>query len=329
MMKALALKKPGTIDGLEIVEIQQPSILADEIRIKVKAVGLNPSDFQTIEYTKDLDSEQVMILGLDISGIVEEVGSDVIDFKKGDRVFYLREMSNKNGGFAEYSVAKSNHLVKIPDNVSFEAAAASPGAGFTAYKAIEQKLRPISGKTILVHGGAGGVGGYAIQLAKRRGLEVLTTCLERDKDYVLDLGADLAIDFQKEDVYGIVDSYTSGLGVNYILSTIGSEGATKDLDILAFEGEIAVTAGFPDFSKVKFYEKQLSIHEIALGLALSNEDTKIQKSIQNIGEKFIELLANNEIVPPSIDLVGLEDIPHKLKEIKNGQITGKVVAKIQ
>lgn len=329
MMKALALKKPGTIDGLEIVEIQQPSILADEVRIKVKAVGLNPSDFQTIEYTKDLDSEQVMILGLDISGIVEEVGSDVIDFKKGDRVFYLREMSNKNGGFAEYSVAKSNHLVKIPDNVSFEAAAASPGAGFTAYKAIEQKLRPISGKTILVHGGAGGVGGYAIQLAKRRGLEVLTTCLERDKDYVLDLGADLAIDFQKEDVYGIVDSYTSGLGVNYILSTIGSEGATKDLDILAFEGEIAVTAGFPDFSKVKFYEKQLSIHEIALGLALSNEDTKIQKSIQNIGEKFIELLANNEIVPPSIDLVGLEDIPHKLKEIKNGQITGKVVAKIQ
>lgn len=329
MMKALALKKPGTIDGLEIVEIQQPSILADEVRIKVKAVGLNPSDFQTIEYTKDLDSEQVMILGLDISGIVEEVGSDVIDFKKGDRVFYLREMSNKYGGFAEYSVAKSNHLVKIPDNVSFEAAAASPGAGFTAYKAIEQKLRPISGKTILVHGGAGGVGGYAIQLAKRRGLEVLTTCLERDKDYVLDLGADLAIDFQKEDVYGIVDSYTSGLGVNYILSTIGSEGATKDLDILAFEGEIAVTAGFPDFSKVKFYEKQLSIHEIALGLALSNEDTKIQKSIQNIGEKFVELLANNEIVPPSIDLVGLEDIPHKLKEIKNGQITGKVVAKIQ
>lgn len=329
MMKALALKKPGTIDGLKIVEIKQPSILADEVRIKVKAVGLNPSDFQTIEYTKDLDSEQVMILGLDISGIVEEVGSDVTDFKKGDRVFYLRELSNKNGGFAEFSVAKSNHLVNIPDNVSFEVAAASPGAGFTAFKAIEQKLRPIAGKTILIHGGAGGVGGYAIQLAKRRGAKVITTCLGRDKDYVLDLGADLVIDFQKENVYEIIGNYTKGLGVNYILSTIGTGGATKDLTILAFDGEIAVTSGFPDFSKIKFYEKQLSIHEIALGLALSNEDLKIQRSIQSIGEKFVELLTNNEIIPPSIDLVELEDIPRKLKEIKKGQITGKVVARIQ
>lgn len=327
-MKALIVKKPGTIDGFEVSEISLPDICSDEVRVNVKAVGLNPSDFQTIEFLKELDPDHITVLGLDIAGIVDEIGSDVTGFEKGDRVFYLRDVNNKNGGFAEYAVTKSNHLVKIPDNISFEVAAASPGAGFTAYKVIEHKLRPISGKTILIHGGAGGVGSYAIQLAKRRGLKVITTCLGRDKEYVLNLGADLAIDFQNEDVYGIIENYTNGHGVNYILSTIGSKGATKDLNILAFDGEIAVTAGFPDFSKINFYEKELSVHEIALGVALSHENVEIQKSIQSLGNHFVELLSNNEIVPPFIDLIELKDVPQKLKEIKKGQITGKVVAKL-
>lgn len=328
-MKALIIQEPGSIDGLKLennIDIPVPN--SDEVRVEVKAVGLNPSDFQTIEFMKEVSQEETTVLGLDVAGIVDEVGDNVTEFKKGDRVFYLREISNKNGGFAEYSITKANHLVKLPDNVSFEVAASSPGAGFTAFKAVEQKLRPLSGKSILIHGGAGGVGGYAIQLAKLRGLTVYTTCLGRDKEYVKDLGADIAIDFQNENVYDIINDQTKGLGVNYILSTIGTAGATKDLEILSFDGEMVVTSGFPDFSKVKFYEKQLSIHEIALGLALSSEDEATQKMIQTIGTEFVKLLSQGDVKPPKIEIVNLEEVPKKLKEIKAGNIVGKVVATI-
>lgn len=327
-MKGLILKYAGSIEGFEIsnsIKLASPG--KDEVRIRVKAVGLNPSDFQTAEYITNLKNDFPTILGLDISGVVDEVGKGVLDFKKGDRVVYLREISNPYGGFAEYALTSVHSLIHLPDNVSFVDAAASPGAGFTAYKIIECKLRPNPSKTILIHRGAGGVGSFAIQLAKRRGLEIFTTCQKQDYEYVKNLGADHAIFFKTEDIQQILSEKTSGKGVDYIISSIGVDGATKDLDLLAFDGEIACLTGFPDFSKVKFYEKELSIHEIALGLALSG-DIESQKSIQKLGKEFIELLSKNEIKMPMIETILLEDIPSKLKELKAGKVRGKIVAAI-
>lgn len=154
-MKALILEKPGELDSLTVVtnrEIPEPK--DNEIRVKVYAAGLNPSDYQVAEYD-GLESEKKRVLGLEIAGIVDAVGSSVNNFKIGDRVYYLRSINNLDGGFAEYSVTTAHTASKLPDEVPFELAAVVPAAGYTAYQAIMQKLKPQSGGTILIHGGAG------------------------------------------------------------------------------------------------------------------------------------------------------------------------------
>lgn len=327
-MKALILEEPGSIEGLKIIlDREKPIPKENEIRVKVYASGLNPSDYQVAEYTGLVDEEK-RVLGLDIAGTVDAVGSNVNNFKVGDRVYYLRSIENLHGGFAEYSCTTAHTVSKLPGSIPFDVAAAVPGAGFTAYQAIIEKLRVESRKTILIHGAAGGVGGYAVQLAKMRGLKIYATCSEENTEYVKSLGADEIIDYRKEDVYEKISKLTKGRGVDYILNTIGSDSASKDLDIAAFGGEIAFTAGFPDFNKLNFYEKGISLHELALGAVYTNGDYTSQCNLSRIGDEFAELLENKKLVPPKITLISLEEVPKYLMKLKERKIVGKIIAKI-
>ncbi|NRG33073.1 zinc-binding dehydrogenase [Niallia circulans] len=325
-MKALVIQEPKSISGLRIIEKKIPEPQKGEIRIKVQAAGLNPSDFQYALFNEVANEERV--LGIDVCGVVDKIGNDVNNINVGDRVYYLRSLDNIHGGFAEYAITPANLVSILPKEIPSHIAGVVPGAGFTAYQAIMQKLRPVPGKTILIHGGAGGVGSFAIQFAKFAGLTVISSCLSKDVDYVRSLGADKVIDFTTNDVHEETMKYTNQRGVDYILSTIGSDIATKDLDVLAIGGEIAVTAGFPKFDKIKFYEKGLSIHELALGLALTSGDSQAEKNIKKIGDEVAELIANNKIKPPKITKIKLEEVPMYLEKLKNGEITGKVVAEV-
>ncbi|MCG7379755.1 zinc-binding dehydrogenase [Paenibacillus sp. ACRSA] len=325
-MKALILEKPGQLNALTVVTNREiPDPKDNEIRVKVYGAGLNPSDYQVAEHP-GLDSEKKRVLGLEIAGIVDAIGNSVDNFSIGDRVYYLRSIDNLDGGFAEYSVTTAHTASKLPDDVPFELAAVVPAAGYTAYQAIIQKLKPQSGGTILIHGGAGGVGGYAIQLAKLCGLKVITTCLGKDFDYVRTLGADEVIDYTQENMYELISNITNGRGVDYILNTISPDSATKDLEVLAFGGELVVTAGFPDFKKIRFYDKGMSIHEIALGASHTQGDFKAQINLAKIGDHFSKLISEGKIVPPQITSITIDDIPAYLKKMKEGKVTGKVVA---
>lgn len=327
-MKALILDEPGKVESLKIIQDREKPIPKEnEIRVKVYAAGLNPSDYQVAAYA-GLVSEKKRVLGLDVSGIVDAIGGAVTNFKVGDRIYYLRSIANLDGGFAEYSCTTAHTASKLPDEIPYEVAAVIPSAGFTAYQAIIQKLRPKTGNTILIHGGAGGVGGFAVQLAKLCGLTVYTTCSGKDIEYAKSLGADEAIDFTKDDVYAILSRLTDGRGVDYVLNTISSSSATSDIDALAFGGEIVVTAGFPDFSRLHFYEKGISLHEIALGAAHTNGDYKAQSNLAQIGNEFAQLLAEKKIKPPALTVITMEEIPEYLAKMKEGKIRGKVVAKI-
>ena len=327
-LKALVLEEQGNFESLTIVHDRpKPEPNNDEIRVKVVAAGLNPSDYQTASY-RGLAGNVKRVLGLDIAGIVDSVGADVTNFDVGDRVYYLRSITNEHGGFAEYAVTTAHTASNLPGNIPFGWAAVAPGAGFTAYQAIVQKLRPQAGKSILIHGGAGGVGGYAIQLAKLNGLTVYTTCQARDIPYVRSLGADQAIDYLSQDVHAEIRNLTKDQGVDYVMSTINSDTATKDIDVLRFGGEIVVTAGFPDFSRFQFYEKGLSLHEIALGAAHTVNDHAVQSTLADIGDAFATLLSEQQIQPPAITSITMEDIPKYLKKMQNSEIQGKVVAMI-
>lgn len=323
-MKALIIQEPKSIAGLKIIDKEKPIPKKGEVRIKVLSAGLNPSDFQYVQYNEVANEERV--LGIDICGIVDSVGSEVNNLKEGDRVYYLRSIDNTHGGFAEYAITPAHVVSILPENVPSHVAGVVPGAGYTAYQAIVQKLRPVSGRTILIHGGAGGVGSFAIQLAKLAGLKVVTSCQGKDMDYVKMLGADKVIDFKSENVHAVTMEWTNQRGVDYILSTVGPEVATKDIDILAFGGEIVVTAGFPDFNRFRFYEKGLSLHEMATGAVLTSGDRQLEENIALIGNELAKLLAEQIITPPRITCIRLEEVPHYLNLMEQGQITGKVVA---
>lgn len=329
-MKAIVLNRNGEAANLSYAEERLvPKPEDNEIRVKVKAVGLNPVDYKLADGWGDVNWPEDPILGLDVAGVVDCVGRRVSDFKIGERVFYHGNLAGVNGGFAEYACTTAHTVSKLPKDIDYKTAAALPCAGFTAYQATIEKLKLDRTKTILVHAGAGGVGGYAIQLAKLRGATVFTTCSPKNDDYVKKLGADFVIHYNDENVYDRIMKATNGRGVDYVINTVDSETATKDIDLLAFSGELVAVVELPDFNRLSFYEKGMSIHEVALGGAHLNGDMKAQRKLAEIGNAYTYLLMKNKIQVPNIEVISLEDIPAALLKLKERHVAGKIVAVIE
>lgn len=326
-MKALELRGSEGIKSIVYTGARPvPEPADDEIRVLVKAVGLNPVDYQIAEGFGDVSMDAAVVLGLDVAGIVDKIGNDVTEFSPGDRVFYHGNLEKANGGFAEYACTTSRTASKLPDNIDFAQAAAIPCSGFTAYQAVIRKLKPATGDTILIHGGAGGVGGYAIQLAKLRGMFVYTTCSDYNFEYVKSLGADLVIDYNKVDVHEEIMRLTEGRGVDCVINTLNTEMATRDLGILAFGGQLVAIEGLPRFEEFTFFEKAISIHEVALGAAHINGDLKAQRFISQMGDAYIAMIQRGEIHLPQIHTIHLEEIPTYLMKLKTRHGTGKIIA---
>lgn len=326
-MRALELRGDKGIDSI-VYTTERPIPMPenDEILVQVKAVGLNPVDYQIAEGFGDVNLDEPVVLGLDVAGIVKDIGASVKEFKPGDRVFYHGNLEKANGGFAEYACTTSHTASKLPESINFVQAAAIPCSGFTAYQAVIRKLKPEVGDTILIHGGAGGVGGYAVQLAKLRGMYVYTSCSEYNFEYVRSLGADEAIDYNKVDVHEEIMRRTNGRGVDCVVNTLNTWTATRDLGILAFGGQLVAIEGLPRFEEFTFFEKAISIHEVALGAAHINGDLKSQKFLAQMGDAYISMLQQGEIQLPQIQTVRLEEIPSFLRRMKTRHGTGKTVA---
>ena len=324
-MKALVLKKPGAPDTLILQEHSLPSPGPDEVRVKVMAVGLNPVDYKTAEWGWQ-SWLWPHILGLDVAGSIEAVGSEVNSWKPGDRVFYHGDLS-KPGGYAEFAVAPAHILAKIPSEVRFENAAAIPCAGFTAWQILSRKIPVKPDQTLLVHGGAGGVGGFAVQMGRYLGLKVLTTCSAANFSAVKKLGADHLIDYTSEDVSTLVNEITNGRGVDIVINTIDSDSATQDLKRVAFGGHLACVAGFPDFSKIEPFTRAISIHESALGGAHLSGDRTAQADLARMGKELIELVREEKLSPMLTKVISLEKIPQALISLSQRHVRGKIVAR--
>lgn len=326
-MKAIVLKEIGPIENLEYVEDRpEPSPQAGEIKVKVAATGLNPVDYKLVHGWGAPDWERPPVLGLDVAGTVVELGEGVTDFAVGDRVFYHGNLSKCDGGFAEYATTTAHTVSKLPDDIPFESAAALQCAGFTAYQATVDKLKWDNDKTILVHAGAGGVGGYAIQLAKVHGAKkILTTCSARNAEYVKSLGADVAIDYNTEDVYEAVMRETDGRGVDYVIDTVDTATTTRDFDLIAFSGQIVAVVELPDFARLSFYEKGMSLHEVALGGAHINGDWKAQRRLAQIGDEYVKLIQEGKVKIPKTEFIEMKDIPDALRRLEDRHVSGKIV----
>ncbi|MFF6804510.1 zinc-binding dehydrogenase [Streptomyces sp. NPDC012616] len=322
-MRALVLDRPGTCDTLRLADLPTPEPGPGQVRVQVEACGLNPSDYQRAAYGIP-EWEWPAVLGLDVVGIVDAIGEEVKNVKVGQRVAFHSDIRAR-GGFAEYALADATVLAPVPDGLAPESAAAVPSAGLTAYQAVVRRLHVGNDDRVLVTGGAGGVGGFAVQLAALAGARVIATEAAHNADHVKALGAEAVIDFRTEDITTRVRELTGGRGVDAVVDTIGSESATVNLGLLVHGGGLAAIAGRPDLSVVPPFGMAPSVHEIALGAAYTVGDRRARAQLSTMLTDLLALLADKRIDPMLSRTASLEEVPAALVELSGRGVRGKIV----
>ncbi|MFD7025332.1 zinc-dependent alcohol dehydrogenase family protein [Promicromonospora sukumoe] len=238
LMKAVVLTRFGGTDAFDLRDVPVPPVGPRQVRVRVHATAVNPLDHQIRRGDYADHVPLPAITGHDVSGVIEEVGSHVTEFRAGDEVYYTPRIFGGPGSYAEQHVADVDLVGRKPENISHLEAASLTLVGGTVWEALVTRARLTVGETILVHGGAGGVGTIAIQVAKAMGARVITTARARDHEFVRSLGADAAIDFTSTDYVGAVAELTRGTGVDVVLDTIGGDALTRSPLALADFGRV-------------------------------------------------------------------------------------------
>ncbi|NKN01614.1 zinc-dependent alcohol dehydrogenase family protein [Rhizobium leguminosarum] len=237
-MKAAVLTHFGGPNAFELRDVQVPAVGPRQVRVRVHATAINPLDYQIRRGDYADYVPLPAIIGHDISGVIEELGAEVHEFAVGDEVYYTPKIFGGAGSYAEQHVADVELVGRKPRNLTHLEAASLTLVGGTVWEAFNQRAQLKAGETILIHGGAGGVGTIAVQVAKAIGARVITTALARDHDFVRSLGADEAIDFTAEDYVEAVGRLTGGEGVDVIFDTIGGDTLTRSPLALADAGRV-------------------------------------------------------------------------------------------
>jgi NADPH2:quinone reductase len=237
-MQAVAIENYGGRDRLKVVNLPRPEPAAGEILVRIRAAGVNPVDTKVREgLLKDrLPNIFPIILGWDAAGIVEAVGPEAGTFSKGAEVFaYCRKPIIQHGTYAEYVCIPESFAAPKPRTMSFVEASAIPLAGLTAYQSLHDVAGLGKGQTVLIHAAAGGVGGFAVQIAKNLGARVIGTASAANHDYVRGLGADEVIDYTKQDFRDAVRAlYPDGVDVAF--DTVGGDVQTRSADVIRKDG---------------------------------------------------------------------------------------------
>ena len=316
-MKAAVLTEFGNVDRLEIQKISKPKPKPHQILVKVCATSINPVDYQTRrgDY-KDL-VKLPAILGVDISGVVEAVGESVTNFQIGDEVYYSPKLFGESGSYAEYHVADEDIVAHKPANISHLEAACFPLAAGTAWDCLVTRGQLQVGESVLIHGGAGGVGSFAIQLAKAMGAYVFTTCSAKNYDLVRKLGADCIIDYQTENYMAVIKRETQGRGVDLVLDTIGGMTIQESLEIICSYGRLVsiVDIATPQ-SLLTAWDKNLTVHFVF---------TSQQNNKLNLLKRLIE---RKQLFPIIDCVMPLHQIAKAHQRLENGSTRGKVVLQI-
>lgn len=238
VMKAAVLARFGGVDAFELREVSVPQVGPREVRVRVCASAVNPLDYQIRRGDYADYVALPAIIGHDISGVIEEVGSHVSEFGVGDAVYYTPQIFGGPGSYAEQHVADVDLVGRKPANLSHLEAASLTLVGGTVWEALVTRAQLMVGESILIHGGAGGVGTIAIQIAKAIGARVLTTAKGGDHEFVRSLGADVVIDFTSADYVEAVAELTHGTGVDVVFDTIGGDALTRSPLTLADFGRV-------------------------------------------------------------------------------------------
>jgi NADPH:quinone reductase-like Zn-dependent oxidoreductase len=309
-MKAIIINEPGDITKLVHTELPTPIINDDEVLVQVKAISINPVDVKSRAgkgVFGRLKEELPLILGWDISGIVAQAGSNS-GFKKGDEVFGMVNFPGHGKAYAEYVVAPATHLALKPASISHEAAAAATLAALTAYQALVHKANVQSGQNVLVHAAAGGVGHYAVQIAKHLGANVTGTSSAKNKDFVLSLGADAHIDYHN------YDWSASPYSFDFVFDTVGGDNIDNSLDVTKNGGTIiSIPTGLNEAVTDK--AKAKGVNGYFFMVSSNGEDMKV----------LADWLAKGYIKSHVSETFSFADMDKAHLHVESGRTVGKVV----
>lgn len=239
--RAVVIEEYGHADQLKESKVTLPELGEHQVLVKVKATSVNPIDWKLREgyLAQMMPWDFPIILGWDVAGEIAEVGSEVKDWQVGQAVF-ARPETTRFGTYADYTIVDDHLLANKPDSVSFEDAAAVPLAGLTAYQALFTHGKLKAGEKVLIHAGAGGVGIYAIQLAKNAGATVITTASEKNHGLLKELGADQVIDYRTTDFSEALED------IDLVFDTMGGDVQKDSFKVLNKDGRLISIVGQPD-----------------------------------------------------------------------------------
>jgi len=309
MMKATVVHEYGGPEVFKYEDVPRPEPKDDEVLVRVIAAGVNPVDAyarQGMLAKRGLDKRPA-IIGYDIAGVVEQTGARVTKFKAGDAVYaYLSIM--RGGGYAEFAIAKQDEMALKPKNIDFVKAAAVPLAATTAWQGLIDAAQLQKGQTVLIHGGSGGVGSFAVQIAKARGAKVIATASTANQDVLKQLGVDQPIDYTTTKFQDIVQD------VDVVLNCVRADTLPPSYGVVKKGGAIVSITGDPDPAECAKRNLRCS------GL-MAHPDA-------NVLEELTKLIEASKITPVVSQTFPLMEVAQAHRQIETRHTPGKIVLNV-
>ncbi|MDZ8118888.1 NADP-dependent oxidoreductase [Pontiella agarivorans] len=314
-MKAYVLHEAGGVENLVLSDIEKPEINANEVLVETKAISINPVDVKVRPHEEVLNmimqtEERPVIIGWDIAGVVAETGTDVTGFKVGDKVFGMVNFPGHGKAYAEYVASPADHLAHMPENCSFEDAAATTLAALTALQVLQSRVK--KDDRVLIHAGSGGVGHFAIQIAKNLGAQVITTSSAKNKDFCMAMGADEHIDYREVQFEEVLNN------IDFVLDGMGGETLSKSIKVLK-DGGGAVSLPVPDFPEDVIKEAEARHLNVEFILVTSNgTDMNTLK----------EMLEAGTLKPHVSKTFPFDQLQDAHRQLESGRTVGKAVVTV-
>ena len=324
-MKAINFEHPGEADVLELMDLPIPSLTkSNQILIKVSFAGVNRPDIVQRQGNYPAPDGHSKILGLEISGIVLEIGQGVKRFKKGDKVAALVN----GGGYAEYCMAEEETTFKIPDSLDLKQAASIPECFFTAWSNLVQRGSLREGDSVLIHGGTSGIGLASIEILKLFKAKIFTTVGSAEKkEFCKNIGVNYIFNYKEEDYYKEIKKKIKGL--NLILDYIGGEYINKNINLLANDGKL-INIGFQNGSRAEINLMKIMLKRLTIsGSTLRIRDNVFKSKILKELTEYVFPYFKTRQVKCYIDSVfHLSEASKAHKRLDEGVHIGKVILKI-
>jgi len=316
-VKAIVIESFGGPEVLRPADVPSPEPAADEVLIEVAYAAVNPVDWKIREgmLAGMFPHEFPVILGWDAAGTVKDTGKNVTGFRIGDRVHaYCRKPKVRFGTYAEFVTMNQAAVAPMPKNVGFAEAACIPLAGLTAWQSLFDAAKIQAGDKVLIHAGAGGVGSFAIQFAKHTGAEVLTTAGGDNHVYVKSLGADVVIDYTKENFIDAVRKREPG-GIDLVIDAVGNDVQRESYEVLKKGGRLVSIVNVPSEEEARRYGV-VAAHVFV---------TPDGEQLRRIGA----LIESGAVRSPALQEMPLEEAAEAQRQSQAGHVRGKIVLKIR